>query len=142
MLKHEVDEAKREGLIGTIIQQGACKCCGQLMKIETIIDWDEDRCHELATEKCDCEDAKEYTRKKYWHENANKKISLLFENKKEPVNQEAVGLMRNTVDLLIDNKLESVSIDLGQGVKAKLCKNSKGKIKVERTNTVKMTEEA
>lgn len=41
------------------------------------------------------------------------------------------------VDIIADKKMQSVTVDIGHGLKAKVSRMAKGSIKVERTETVK-----
>jgi hypothetical protein len=144
MLKDDVEQAKREGLIGSVIQDGACRFCGQLKKVETMIGWTDDQCDELATETCGCFDSCTYARKKGQKERAEKKINRLFVETldNEPLDQAAVDLIREAAELVSDFKIKSCTIDNGNGCKAKVSITAKGNIKVERTDTEKQAEEA
>lgn len=143
MLKNEVEEEKRDKLIGTVVQQGGCKFCGQLMKIETLIGWDEDKCNELATETCNCHEATEYTRRKGQKERAHSKIESLFETcNGKGLSTESAKVLHMAADLLSDGEAQSISLDAGNGLKAKISITSKGNIKVERTDSRKQAVEA
>lgn len=144
MLKEDVEQGKRDGLIGTIIQDGACKFCGQLKRVETMIGWTDEQCDELATETCGCIDSCTYARKKGQKERAESKINRLFVETldNEPLEEETVDLIRQAAELVSDYKIKSCTIDNGKGCKAKVSITAKGNIKVERTDTEKQAEEA
>lgn len=144
MLKDDIEQAKRDGLIGSIVQDGACRFCGQLKKVETMVGWTHDQCDELATETCGCIDSCTYARKKGQKERAHMKINMLFVDTKdnEPLDQAAVELVREAAELVAEGKIKSCMLDNGNGCKAKLSITSKGNIKVERTDTEKQAEEA
>lgn len=144
MLKEEVEQEKRDGLIGTIVQDGACRFCGQLKKVETMVGWTDQQCDELATETCGCIDSCTYARKKGQKERAHKKIDKLFVETldNEPLDQAAVNLLHEAADIVADGKIKSFNLDNGNGCKAKINITAKGNIKVERTDTEKQAEEA
>lgn len=143
MLKTDIEEFKRENLEGTIIQEGACKFCGQMTKVETMIGWTNDECNELATELCTCFEAGIYTRKKGQKERAHNRIESLFETcQGKGLCEDSIRVLHMAADLLAESEAQSVSLDDGSGTKAKLSITSKGNIKVERTDSKKQAVEA
>lgn len=118
------------------IQNGACKFCGQMYPIETSGLAREDDLNEWATEKCDCTRAMDYTKRKNSVAKAKEKIEQLFGASH---GGEAIVFLLNTgLDAIIAENIDEISIDLGHGCKAKVSQNSKGNIKVERTDTRKV----
>lgn len=143
MLKTDIEEFKREGLKGTVIQEGGCKFCGQMTKVETMIGWSNDECNELATELCDCFEAGVYTRKKGRKERAHSKIETLFETcTGKALRSDSIRVLHMAADLLAEDEAQSISLDDGNGTKAKVSITSKGNIKVERTDSKKQAVEA
>lgn len=64
MKKQEIEQIKQEHPEGLVMQTGACIYCGQIRQIETLNYWETEDCNELATELCDCQEAKLYTAKR------------------------------------------------------------------------------
>lgn len=50
--------------------------------------------------------------------------------------------MIEIVDLIVEDKINTATIDIGNGLKAKIGITAKGAVKVERTMTEKTTQEA
>lgn len=127
MLKDDLKEIKREMPDGLEIQTGACSFCGQMGQIETLIPWDQEKVNEAVTELCDCYGAKEYARKKGQKERACKAIEEQFgqqadtEEADEPIR----NLLKHIAELIVEEKLDSASLDIGNGLKAKLSITSK-----------------
>lgn len=142
MLRDDLKEIKREMPDGLEIQTGACLFCGQMGQIETLIPWEQEKVNEAVTELCDCYGAKEYARKKGQKERACKAIEEQFGQQAEETDEPIRKLLKDIVELLVEEKLDSASLDIGNGLKAKLSITSKGYIKVERQKTEKAVQEA
>ena len=54
-----------------------------------------------------------------------------------PIDQDVVTVMLNVVDAIEAKHMKGITIDVGQGVKAKVSKMAKESIKVERSETSK-----
>lgn len=122
--------------------QGGCKFCGQITALEVPSDWTAEMCNELATELCGCLDAEIYTRKKRQKEKAVEAIEEQFGDKaEEKADEEVIGLLASIAELVIENQLNSGTLDMGNGRKAKIAITTKGLVKVERTMTEKGTKE-
>lgn len=141
MLTEMQEELKRQGG-GTVARQGACKFCGQIATIEAGKSWTESDCDELATELCGCEDAYYYTMKKRRREKAIKAIEEQFGEKGEKCTGNILSMLVAMADMVEEEEIQSVTVDIGRGLKAKIGINAKGKIKVEKTKTEKETKEA
>lgn len=115
------------------MQQGACIYCGQLWSFETIGLADGDKLDEWATEKCDCSAAKAQTQKKKSLKVAKEKIKQFF-----PGDNVTLDILDKATDAIYDDHIEDITINIGNGVKAKVSTNRKGNIKVERTVTTKL----
>lgn len=51
-------------------------------------------------------------------------------------------LLKTTADMIVEDQISAATIDIGEGLKAKLSITTKGTIKVERTKTEKSAQEA
>lgn len=66
------------------------------------------------------------------------RITELFGSTAErPIDQDVVTVMLNVVDAIEAKHMKGITIDVGQGVKAKVSKMAKESIKVERSETSK-----
>ena len=93
---------------------------------------------EAVTCKCECDAAKKYTESKERVQKAKSRITELFGSTAErPINQDVVTVMLNVVDAIEAKHMKGITIDVGQGVKAKVSKMAKESIKVERSETSK-----
>lgn len=54
----------------------------------------------------------------------------------------AVELLKTAVELIGEDRIDSLTLDAGNGLKGKISMTSKGNIKVEKTETRKETQEA
>lgn len=95
------------------------------------------------TELCDCSEASAHTWKKERKEKAEKYIDEQFGKKsKDEVEEEVQQFMRDAVENIIENRIDSVSIGITAKAKAKIAITSKGLIKVEKVKTEKTSSEA
>lgn len=120
------------------IQHGACRFCGQIMSFETSGLAKEDDLNEWAVEKCDCTAAKIYTKRKKSVNTAKERVNTFFSNISGPSGETAIRLLNEAIDAIIQNEIEQITINIGDGCKGKVSTNSKGNIKVERTDTKKV----
>ena len=144
MLRDQVEDIKK-GDPGLLRQRtGGCRFCGQIVTIEAPGGWEEEEIDELATECCGCEEAKSYTFKKKRKERAIEAISKQFGPYKEMgiVKEETIDLLERIVDQVVEDKIKSGTIDIRDGLKAKIGITAKGAIKVERSKTEKESKEA
>lgn len=122
---------------------GGCKFCGQTANIEVLQDWEGHEWDELATELCDCTEAKCYTYKKKRKEKAKQAIEEQFGAEREnAVGEDIVSILKSIIDLAVEDRINSGTIDIGNGIRAKIGVNAKGFIKVERIKTEKSSKEA
>lgn len=114
---------------------GACKFCGQLRQVAALgPDADPD---EAATEACDCYEAARYTSQKRTRERTTKSIEELF-----PKDEAVREILLATMEDIITEEIWSVTIDNGDGLKAKMSITAKGNVKVERTEKEKKVRES
>ncbi len=115
---------------------GGCRFCGQIADIKAPLNYTDDQRDELATELCKCYEAEYYTNKKSWKERAHDRIEKLFgEESEEPINDSEIKILHDAVEPVANNDITSMTVDFGNGIKAKINITAKGKIKVQRTDT-------
>lgn len=126
------------------MQDGACRFCGQMRRIDTLVHWDLDDVNEAVTELCDCIEAQVYTNQKRKKERAYKIIERKFRPGGQCVFKSSalMDILCRGADMITEGCMKSLVIDDGEGTKAKLSETSKGAIKVEKTVTEKESEEA
>ena len=122
--------------------QGGCCFCGQIIAVEVPEDCTTERADEIATEECQCEGAKRYREKKKRKDRANKAIEEQFgDNSRHPLKEEIKEYLKTAADMIVEYRINSVTVDIGRGIKAKIGTTSKANVKVEKIITEKTTEE-
>lgn len=111
------------------IQIGECKFCGQTYQIETSGMCSQEQLDEWATERCDCGEAKETREMKKAEDKAVKNIEKLFGQ------YDTGAILKAAVHSVAICAVDSVVVNVGNGVKATLKLNSKGKVQVQKTVT-------
>ncbi len=144
MLYEQVEKREKEAGGGVATVTGICKFCGQMATRKVLEEWGQEEIDELATETCECADARLYAHKKGQKERADARITLLFgkENKSVTVPDTAVDLLHKAVYPVCEGFIQSITVDIGDGVKGKINITSKGIVKVARTKTDTSTYEA
>lgn len=138
----EMQEEGQEMPDGVESQTGYCRFCGQAGMVHALSGWDQDQVDEAVTRKCECDEAKKYAESKERVLKAKNRITELFGSGAErPIDQNVVTVMLNVVDAIEARSMKGITIDVGQGVRAKVSKMAKESIKVERTETSKKTYE-
>ena len=117
-------------------QLGTCKFCGQAFMIETLGMTSSEDLDERATEKCDCNESKQYINRRDRKKKACAKIEELFGEEGT-----ITEILKANLDNMLDYKIATISID-ETGYKAKMQMTSKGKIKIEKSISRKATMEA
>lgn len=138
MLYEQVEKKEKDkGGIGIITSTGVCKFCGQIATRKALEEWSQEDIDELATETCECMDARIYAHKKGQKERADQRIELLFgiDNKSVTVPDAAVELLHKAVYPICEGFISSITVDIGNGVKGKISITPKGIVKVARTKT-------
>lgn len=143
MLADIVEKAERTAG-GVTTKTGSCKFCKQAAMRKVLSEWSQEEIDELATETCECIDARIYAHKKSQKERAHSRIDLLFgaENKAVTVPDAAVDLLHKAVYPICEGFITAITVDIGNGVKGKINITSKGIVKVARTKTDTSTYEA
>ena len=104
--------------------KGACRFCGQINMIDGAID--ENEAEEQATLGCKCDGAKHYKNRKVKMEKAQDNIELALYK----VDEKVCDYLKQCVDLVERQRIASITVDTGTGVKCTVRKTNKGTIKV------------
>ena len=144
MLYEQVEEREKNLPGGVTTVTGTCRFCGQVATRKALEEWSQEEIDELITETCECVDARTYVYEKEQKERVNTRIDLLFgkDNKSVTIPDAAVDLLHKAAYLVCDGFIQSIMVDMGNGVKAKINLTSKGNIKVVCTKTDTSTYEA
>ena len=110
------------------IQIGFCKFCGQSYQLETSGICGQEMLDEWASEKFDCDQAKEAVKMKKQEIKAELNISDLFVGE-----HDAAAVLRAAVHPIAICAIDSVTVNIGNGVKATMRLTSKGKIQIKKT---------
>ncbi len=141
-LRELEQEEGREMPEGVESQTGYCRFCGQGGVVHTMMGWDQDAVNEAVTCQCQCEEAKKYAESKERVQKAKNRIRELFSSEAEkPIDQNVVSIMFLAVDAIEAKAMKGITVDVGQGVKARVSKVAKESIKVERSEVQKKTYE-
>lgn len=117
------------------IQYGSCQYCGQVHQFETGGMCSQEQLDEWASEKCDCGEAKEARKMKEQEVKAEINIGKLFGE------YDAAPILRAAVHPVAICAIDSVTVNIGNGVKGTIKLTGKGKIQVKKTTTTEDTEE-
>lgn len=115
------------------IQYGSCKYCGQTYQLETSGMCEQDRLDEWATEKCNCSEAKEERKREKQELEAQINIKEMFGE------YDAAPVLRAAVHPVAMCAIDSVTVNIGNGVKGTIKMTGKGKIQVKKTTTLEDT---
>lgn len=126
------------------IQTGACHYCGQIYQFETDGRATEEQLDAWAVEKCDCGGAVMKRRRAEKAEEAKQDIFEIAEESECEQTQRdaALNLICEGIDLLVEQKIESMGVVLKDGHKMNVKINGKGNIKTEISKTTKKSKEA
>lgn len=116
---------------------GCCPYCGQYVQVEMVAPWTEEELREASVMACECYQAGEYRKRKARKERARMKINELLQEDC----QECIPILDSAVDLILTDCLDKITLDTPEGVKIKVGINSKGNIKVERSETLRRSSE-
>lgn len=123
-------------------QTGTCRFCGQLGQVNALSEWTQEAVDEEVTCLCECEAAKEYKKAKERKTKAKGRITELFgPGAEKPVALAVVDILLSTVDAIEERSMKGITVDVGQGIRAKVAKMAKESIKVERSENKKQTYE-
>lgn len=117
-----------------------CRFCGQFRKAKVIKDWGVQNLDEIGVELCDCQEAKEYTTRKYRKERALLKARKMFgEESEQPVKEHILQMIYEGIELADKEEIKKITIEIEKGLKASIQNTAKGAIKVERSKIEKKT---
>ena len=112
---------------------GACRFCGQARSVTEC--YSEDAANEQATRLCNCGDAQIYqdrlrasAQREADLQRVNSNLKSLFGS----LRPETMELMQKAAEAVYDRKVVNASIKLSDMVSAKISRNSKGNIAIER----------
>lgn len=123
-----------------IMHTAPCRFCGQVAQFEGEAGLPEEELVELASRSCQCEQAKEYGKWLQQEEDTRANISRLFGDGAEPENREdeaIIRLLNAAASEICRGKVEGITMNLYGNIRAKISRNSKGEVKVERIETKK-----
>ena len=98
----------------------------------------------MATECCECQEAENYAYKKRKKERAIEAIIHQFGPYQGTgiIREGTMELLAEIVDQVVEDKIQSGTIEIGEGLKAKISMTAKRAVKVERSKTEKESKEA
>lgn len=120
---------KEKQLDGTRMEVGVCRFCGQARQLEVSGPWTEEMLDRAATDQCDCEGAQIERRRTRTLKGCERKIDVLFEDLEEKERE----TMKELCAYIYDEKMEKVTLAISKKVKAVISRNSKGNMRIERT---------
>lgn len=112
---------------------GACRFCGQAQSVAEC--YSEDAANEEATKHCDCVDAQIYQdrlRAAAQRETDLQRVNVNLRSLFGSLRPETMELMQKAAEAVYDRKVVNASIKLSDMVTAKISRNSKGNIAIER----------
>lgn len=144
MLRDQVEDVRKREPALLRQRAGGCQFCGQMITVEVPEGWKEEKIDELATECCKCQEAEDYVHKKRRKERAIEAIIHQFGpyQQKGVIKEKTMELLAEIADQVVEDKIQSGTIEIGEGLKAKIRMTAKGAVKVERSKTEKESKEA
>lgn len=144
MLINDIERAEKNQSGGVVTGYGSCRFCGQQEARKVLEDWTQEEKDELVTETCECLEARLYAAEKGQKERAHKRIEMLFGENNGVVtcNAAVLELLHSIINPVCEGNIAAATVDIGNGVKAKINITNKGNIKVGRTKTDTSTYEA
>ncbi len=99
----------------------ACKFCGQTAMVEA--ETEAEAIHE-ATMHCDCDEARRYQEIKMRAEDAGLKMSQMYRDENVP--EEIINLMYQTIDQMVEGRLQRTQFILPNGQKMQITMKGRG----------------
>lgn len=142
MVIEEVKKDKKEHPEELYHYTGACRFCGQMAELETIFPWTEDECNDAATEKCDCDSAVVWTRRRKNKQKAIERIEEKFsdETKETFLDAEIRNYLKMAAEQVAEERVDKAVVNVRR-IKVTISETKKGGIKIECVVTKKEAEE-
>lgn len=109
---------------------GICQYCGQAIMVECEDDATEEQINKHASEKCICAEAEEVREAIMSEERARKNVEKLFGK------YEASEVLMAAVHPVAICAIDSVTVNIPNGVKGTVLRGSNGKVKVKKVTTL------
>lgn len=110
----------------SIMRTGVCEYCGQSQIVECIENEADEVVNALATEKCECSKAKEARKLRMSEEKARQNVEKLFGK------YDAGEVLMAAVHPVAICAIDSVTVNVGNGVKGTVLLGTNGKVKVKK----------
>ena len=114
----------------SVTKTGVCEYCGQSQMVECEENTTEERVNELASEKCGCSEAKEARELRMSEEKARQNVEKLFGK------YDAGEVLMAAVHPVAICAIDSVTVNVGNGVKGTVLLGNNGKVKVKKVTTI------
>lgn len=128
-------EEKRELPDGVHEEMGACIFCGQTYMFANV-SMGEEELNEAATEKCTCEEAKEWRMKRNRSRKVHRKVNEIF------TEEQYSEFMNLAEDMVLAGDLDKVTVKMDTGETGTISITQKGAAKIQRSRTTQNTAEA
>ena len=122
-------EEKRELPEGVKEEMGACIFCGQTYMF-TNVGLGTEQLNEAATERCTCEEAKNWQAQRKRAEKVRKKTERIFANDK------CLDFMLMSANMILPGELDKVQVKMDDGTVGTIAWTKKGSVKIQRSKTI------
>lgn len=122
-------EEKRELPEGVEEEMGACIFCGQTYMFANV-GLSTEQLNEAATEKCACEEAKEWQWKRNRAKKVHKKTERIFANDK------CLDFMLTSANMVLSGELDKVQVKMDDGTVGTIALTKKSSVKIQRSKTI------
>ena len=122
-------EEKRELPEGVKEEMGACIFCGQTYMFANV-GLGTEQLNEAATEKCTCEEAKNWQVQRNRAKKVRKKTERIFANDK------CLNFMLTSANMILSGELDKVTVKMNDGTVGTIALTKKGSIKIQRSKTI------
>lgn len=122
-------EEKRELPEGVKEEMGACIFCGQTYMLANV-GLSTEQLNEAATERCTCEEAKNWQVQRNRAKKVRKKTERIFANDK------CLNFMLMSANMILSGELDKVTVKMNDGTVETIALTKKGSIKIQRSKTI------
>lgn len=122
-------EEKRELPEGVEEEMGACIFCGQTYMFASV-GLSTEQLNEAATERCTCEDAKNWQMQRNRAEKVRKKTERIFADDK------CLDFMMMSAEVVLSGEVDKVTVKMDDGTVGTIALTKKGSIKIQRSKTI------